>query len=93
MRVIHTSDWHLGQYFIGKSRERDRQGETLPIIATGHLATVGNEFLSKLIKKTIVYCISTLAEGFTGYDVCEILAAVKQGVTEWTGQCILDLLI
>ena len=25
MRILHTSDWHLGQYFIGKSRAREHQ--------------------------------------------------------------------
>mgnify|MGYP005987452733 CR=1 FL=1 len=25
MRIIHTSDWHLGQYFYGKSRENEHQ--------------------------------------------------------------------
>lgn len=25
MRILHTSDWHLGQYFIGKSRQREHQ--------------------------------------------------------------------
>lgn len=25
MRIIHTSDWHLGQYFMGKSRESEHQ--------------------------------------------------------------------
>ncbi|ADE15086.1 nuclease SbcCD, D subunit [Nitrosococcus halophilus Nc 4] len=25
MRIMHTSDWHLGQYFMGKSREREHQ--------------------------------------------------------------------
>ncbi len=25
MRLIHTSDWHLGQYFYGKSRENEHQ--------------------------------------------------------------------
>ena len=25
MRIIHTSDWHLGQYFYGKSRESEHQ--------------------------------------------------------------------
>jgi exonuclease SbcD len=25
MRVIHTSDWHLGQYFYGKSRANEHQ--------------------------------------------------------------------
>ena len=23
MRILHTSDWHLGQYFMGKSREQE----------------------------------------------------------------------
>lgn len=25
MRILHTSDWHLGQYFYGKSREREHK--------------------------------------------------------------------
>lgn len=25
MKIIHTSDWHLGQYFMGKSRQREHQ--------------------------------------------------------------------
>ena len=25
MRIIHTSDWHLGQYFYGKSRANEHQ--------------------------------------------------------------------
>lgn len=25
MRIIHTSDWHLGQYFYGKSRAKEHQ--------------------------------------------------------------------
>ncbi|WOG28345.1 exonuclease subunit SbcD [Endozoicomonas sp. 8E] len=25
MRILHTSDWHLGQHFIGKSREPEHQ--------------------------------------------------------------------
>lgn len=25
MRIIHTSDWHLGQHFIGKSRQAEHQ--------------------------------------------------------------------
>ena len=25
MRIIHTSDWHLGQHFYGKSRAREHQ--------------------------------------------------------------------
>lgn len=25
MRILHTSDWHLGQHFIGKSREAEHQ--------------------------------------------------------------------
>lgn len=25
MRIIHTSDWHLGQHFMGKSREAEHQ--------------------------------------------------------------------
>ncbi|MFT6133146.1 MAG: exonuclease SbcD, partial [Shewanella sp.] len=25
MRIIHTSDWHLGQYFYGKSRAAEHQ--------------------------------------------------------------------
>jgi len=26
MRILHTSDWHLGQYFYGKSRADEHQG-------------------------------------------------------------------
>ncbi|WP_281557269.1 exonuclease subunit SbcD [Thalassomonas sp. RHCl1] len=26
MRILHTSDWHLGQYFYGKSRAAEHQG-------------------------------------------------------------------
>ncbi|WDD96823.1 exonuclease subunit SbcD [Thalassomonas actiniarum] len=26
MRILHTSDWHLGQYFYGKSRAGEHQG-------------------------------------------------------------------
>ena len=25
MRIIHTADWHLGQHFMGKSREPEHQ--------------------------------------------------------------------
>jgi len=25
MRIIHTSDWHLGQFFYGKSRANEHQ--------------------------------------------------------------------
>ena len=25
MRILHTSDWHLGQHFLGKSREAEHQ--------------------------------------------------------------------
>ncbi len=25
MRIIHTSDWHLGQYFYSKSRAAEHQ--------------------------------------------------------------------
>ena len=25
MRIIHTSDWHLGQHFMGKSRQAEHQ--------------------------------------------------------------------
>ena len=25
MRILHTSDWHLGQSFMGKSREEEHQ--------------------------------------------------------------------
>lgn len=25
MRIIHTSDWHLGQHFMGKTREKEHQ--------------------------------------------------------------------
>ncbi len=25
MRILHTSDWHLGQYFIGKTREQEHR--------------------------------------------------------------------
>nr|WP_306670709.1 exonuclease subunit SbcD [Endozoicomonas sp. SESOKO4] len=25
MRILHTSDWHLGQHFMGKSREPEHQ--------------------------------------------------------------------
>ena len=25
MRILHTSDWHLGQHFMGKSREAEHQ--------------------------------------------------------------------
>ena len=25
MRILHTSDWHLGQYFYGKSRANEHQ--------------------------------------------------------------------
>ena len=25
MRIIHTSDWHLGQHFMGKSREAEHR--------------------------------------------------------------------
>jgi len=25
MRIIHTSDWHLGQHFFGKSRAAEHQ--------------------------------------------------------------------
>ena len=25
MRILHTSDWHLGQYFMGKSRQAEHQ--------------------------------------------------------------------
>ncbi|WP_156491711.1 exonuclease subunit SbcD, partial [Oleiphilus sp. HI0123] len=26
MKIIHSSDWHLGQYFMGKSRQKEHQG-------------------------------------------------------------------
>ena len=26
MRILHTSDWHLGQHFMGRSREAEHQG-------------------------------------------------------------------
>ena len=25
MKILHTSDWHLGQYFLGKSRQKEHQ--------------------------------------------------------------------
>jgi exonuclease SbcD len=25
MRILHTSDWHLGQHFMGKSRQAEHQ--------------------------------------------------------------------
>ena len=25
LRILHTSDWHLGQFFIGKSREAEHR--------------------------------------------------------------------
>ena len=25
MRLLHTSDWHLGQHFMGKSRQAEHQ--------------------------------------------------------------------
>src|SRR5471032_1272634 len=25
MRILHTSDWHLGQHFIGKTRQTEHQ--------------------------------------------------------------------
>ena len=25
MRILHTSDWHLGQYFLGHSRQAEHQ--------------------------------------------------------------------
>lgn len=25
MRILHTSDWHLGQHFMGKTREQEHR--------------------------------------------------------------------
>lgn len=25
MRILHTADWHLGQHFMGKSRQAEHQ--------------------------------------------------------------------
>lgn len=25
MRILHTSDWHLGQHFMGKAREAEHE--------------------------------------------------------------------
>ena len=25
MRILHTSDWHLGQHFMGKTRQAEHQ--------------------------------------------------------------------
>jgi len=33
-KVIHTSDWHLGQYFMGKSRQAEHKQFLSWLIAT-----------------------------------------------------------
>jgi len=44
MRVLHTSDWHLGQNFLGKSREKEHQA-----FLTWLLETIEEEFIDTLI--------------------------------------------
>ncbi|WP_252177589.1 exonuclease subunit SbcD [Endozoicomonas sp. 4G] len=34
MRILHTSDWHLGQHFMGKSREPEHQAFIRWLLAT-----------------------------------------------------------
>ncbi len=44
MRILHTSDWHLGQHFYGKSRAQEHQQ-----FLTWLLATVVNEKINLVI--------------------------------------------
>ncbi|MFT5659920.1 MAG: exonuclease SbcD [Sulfurimonas sp.] len=44
MRILHTSDWHLGQSFMGKSREVEHQA-----FLTWLLETIENENINVLI--------------------------------------------
>lgn len=38
MRILHTSDWHLGQHFLGKSREAEHQAflDWLVVLVQAH---------------------------------------------------------
>ena len=33
MRILHTSDWHLGQHFMGKSRQAEHQALIVWLLA------------------------------------------------------------
>lgn len=44
MRILHTSDWHLGQSFMGKSREEEHQA-----FLTWLLKTIENQNINVLI--------------------------------------------
>ena len=38
MRLLHTSDWHLGQHFMGKTRQAEHQAFCACLLYTSDAA-------------------------------------------------------